>query len=104
MDSCSWAIGVPPFGPIVWLVLVLLRLVLMVPLCEPVLEELLEFVLLGEAAVGTRCPYCCKREEREKRILVSLDIKMQLNNNNNDRHVVYPVFSPRSHAPEETCN
>lgn len=62
LESCSWAIGVPPFGPIVWLVLVLLRLVLMVPLWEPVFDELLEFVLLGEAAVGTRCPYCKERD------------------------------------------
>lgn len=38
--------------------LVLLRLVLSVPLWEPVLDELLEFVLLGDAAVGTRWPYC----------------------------------------------
>lgn len=38
-------------------VLVLLRLVLKVPLCEPVFDELLEFVLLGDAAVGTRWPY-----------------------------------------------
>lgn len=34
----------------------------MVPLWEPVFDELLEFVLLGEAAVGTRCPYCKERD------------------------------------------
>lgn len=55
-------------GPIVLFVLVvLLRLVLRVPLCEPVLDELLEFVLLGDAAVGTRCPYYEEgRRERER--------------------------------------
>ena len=47
-------------GPIVLFVLVLLKLVLKVPLCDPVFDELLEFVLLGDAAVGTRCPYCKK--------------------------------------------
>lgn len=57
LDSDSWPCGVP-FGPIVVFVFVLLRLVLSVPLCEPVFDELLEFVLLGEAAVGTRWPYC----------------------------------------------
>lgn len=55
-DNCSWACGVP-LGPIVVFVLVLLRLVLNVPLWEPVFDELLEFVLLGDAAVGTLCPY-----------------------------------------------
>lgn len=60
LDNCSppgcWGcccVAVP-LGPIVLLVLVvLLRLVLSVPLCDPVLDELLEFVLLGDAAVGT---------------------------------------------------
>lgn len=38
--------------------MLLLREVLSVPLCDPVLLLLLEFVLAGEAAVGTRCdPY-----------------------------------------------
>lgn len=53
-DKVSWTCGVP-FGPMV--VFVLLRLVLKVPLCEPVFDELLEFVLLGDAAVGTRVMY-----------------------------------------------
>jgi hypothetical protein len=35
-------------------VFVLLKLVLKVPLCDPVFDELLELVLLGDAAVGTR--------------------------------------------------
>lgn len=56
-DSCSVCWGVV-LGPIVLFVFVLLKLVLKVPLCDPVFDELLEFVLLGEAAVGTRCPYC----------------------------------------------
>lgn len=34
----------------------------MVPLWDPVFDELLEFVLLGDAAVGTRWPYCKERE------------------------------------------
>lgn len=55
-DNCSVCWGVL-LGPIVLFVFVLLKLVLNVPLCDPVFEELLEFVLLGEAAVGTRCPY-----------------------------------------------
>lgn len=55
-DKVSWTCGVP-FGPIVVFVFVLLRLVLIVPLWEPVFDELLEFVLLGDAAVGTRGPY-----------------------------------------------
>lgn len=42
-------------------VFVLLRLVLKVPLCEPVFDELLEFVLLGDAAVGTRVMYYQKK-------------------------------------------
>lgn len=51
-DSCS------PAGPGPML---LLRLVLSVPLCEPVLELELLLVLAGEAAVGTRWdPYCNK--------------------------------------------
>lgn len=46
----------------------------MVPLWEPVFDELLEFVLLGDAAVGTRCPYCNEREkEREIKIPVHED-------------------------------
>lgn len=49
---------VPLLGPIVIFVFVLLRLVLNVPLWEPVFDELLEFVLLGDVAVGTRWPYC----------------------------------------------
>lgn len=56
-DKVSWTCGVP-FGPMV--VFVLLRLVLKVPLCEPVFDELLEFVLLGDAAVGTRVIYYTK--------------------------------------------
>lgn len=52
-DNVSCTCGVP-LGPIVVFVFVLLRLVLNVPLCEPVFDELLEFVLLGDAAVGTR--------------------------------------------------
>lgn len=48
-------------------VFVLLKLVLKVPLCDPVFVELLEFVLLGDAAVGTRCPYC-KRRRKERHI------------------------------------
>lgn len=67
-DSCSVCWGVV-LGPIVLFVFVLLKLVLKVPLCDPVLEELLEFVLLGEAAVGTRCPYC--GGERDERINTS---------------------------------
>jgi len=63
-NSCSVCLGVM-LGPIVLFVLVLLKLVLNAPLCNPVFEELLELVLLGEAAVGTRCPYC--KEERMKR-------------------------------------
>lgn len=47
-------------------VFVLLKLVLKVPLCDPVFDELLEFVLLGDAAVGTRCPYCNEKEEQKK--------------------------------------
>lgn len=62
-DSCSVCWGVV-LGPIVLFVFVLLKLVLKVPLCDPVFEELLEFVLLGEAAVGTRCPYCKKIEKK----------------------------------------
>lgn len=63
-DSCSVCWGVV-LGPIVLFVFVLLKLVLNVPLCDPVFDELLEFVLLGEAAVGTRCPYCKgRRKER----------------------------------------
>lgn len=51
-DSCS------PAGPGPML---LLRLVLRVPLWEPVLELELLLVLAGEAAVGTRWdPYCNK--------------------------------------------
>jgi hypothetical protein len=61
-DSCSVCWGVV-LGPIVLFVFVLLKLVLKVPLCDPVFDELLEFVLLGEAAVGTRCPYCKKRRK-----------------------------------------
>ena len=53
-------------GPIVLFVLVLLKLVLKVPLCDPVFDELLEFVLLGDAAVGTRCPYCKKMIKNDK--------------------------------------
>lgn len=63
MDSCSVCCGVL-LGPIVLFVLVLLRLVLSVPLWEPVLDELLEFVLLGDAAVGTRWPYCKVKQRR----------------------------------------
>jgi hypothetical protein len=49
-DSCS-PTGAGP--------MLLLRLVLKVPLWEPVLELELLLVLEGEAAVGTRCdPYC----------------------------------------------
>lgn len=70
LDSDSWPCGVP-FGPIVAFVFVLLRLVLSVPLCEPVFDELLEFVLLGEAAVGTRWPYCCKWGETRKKTTLS---------------------------------
>lgn len=47
-------------------VFVLLRLVLKVPLCEPVFDELLEFVLLGDAAVGTRVMYCNLDIEKKK--------------------------------------
>lgn len=47
-------------------VFVLLRLVLMVPLCDPVFDELLEFVLLGDAAVGTRVMYCQIEKQIEK--------------------------------------
>jgi ATP-dependent RNA circularization protein (DNA/RNA ligase family) len=46
-------------------VFVLLKLVLNVPLCDPVFDELLELVLLGEAAVGTRCPYCKRKKEKK---------------------------------------
>lgn len=53
-DKVSWTCGVP-FGPMV--VCVLLSVVLWVPLCEPVFDELLELVLLGDAAVGTRGMY-----------------------------------------------
>ena len=56
-ESCSVCWGVV-LGPIVLFVFVLLKLVLNVPLCDPVFDELLELVLLGDAAVGTRCPYC----------------------------------------------
>lgn len=52
-------------------VLVLLRLVLKVPLCEPVFDELLEFVLLGDAAVGTRWPYW--KEKERKKIKLKID-------------------------------
>lgn len=62
-DKVSWTCGVP-FGPMV--VFVLLRLVLKVPLCEPVFDELLEFVLLGDAAVGTRVMYCNLDIEKKK--------------------------------------
>lgn len=72
LDSDSWPCGVP-FGPIVVFVLVLLRLVLSVPLCEPVLDELLEFVLLGEAAVGTRWPYCAEYNRGDKRLGIRTD-------------------------------
>lgn len=49
---------------------VLLKLVLNVPLCDPVFDELLELVLLGDAAVGTRCPYC--KDINGWKILISL--------------------------------
>lgn len=52
---CCCCCGVAlPFVATVVFVFVLLRLVLTVPLCDPVLDELLEFVLLGDVAVGTR--------------------------------------------------
>ena len=47
-------------------VLLKLKLVLNVPLCDPVFDELLELVLLGDAAVGTRCPYWKEQERRRK--------------------------------------
>jgi hypothetical protein len=54
-DSCS------PAGPDP---ILLLRLVLKVPLWEPVLELELLLVLEGEAAVGTRWdPYCKCNEQ-----------------------------------------
>lgn len=59
-DSCSPCCAELLLGPIVLLtvlLVLLLKLVLSVPLCDPVFDELLEFVLLGEAAVGTRWPY-----------------------------------------------
>lgn len=65
-DSCSVCWGVV-LRPIVLFVFVLLKLVLKVPLCDPVFDELLEFVLLGEAAVGTRCPYYEMMSEKEKK-------------------------------------
>jgi hypothetical protein len=52
-------------GPMLF-VFVLLKLVLNVPLCDPVFDELLELVLLGDAAVGTRCPYCKERRNKKK--------------------------------------
>lgn len=70
-DSCSVCWGVV-LGPIVLFVFVLLKLVLKVPLCDPVFDELLEFVLLGEAAVGTRCPYC-KRRRKKGTLVTHLD-------------------------------
>lgn len=69
LDNCSFCCGVL-LGPIVLFVFVLLKLVLNVPLCDPVFDELLEFVLLGEAAVGTRWPYYNK-ESNKKNILIN---------------------------------
>ena len=66
-DSCSVCWGVV-LGPIVLFVFVLLKLVLNVPLCDPVFDELLELVLLGDAAVGTRCPYCNNNKEENNNI------------------------------------
>lgn len=66
--SCTCCV---PLGPIVVFVFVLLRLVLNVPLCEPVFDELLEFVLLGDAAVGTRWPYC-KNNRKKNEITINL--------------------------------
>lgn len=65
-DNCSPCCGVL-LGPIVLTVLfvLLLKLVLNVPLCDPVFDELLEFVLLGDAAVGTRWPYCKEKKGEE---------------------------------------
>lgn len=75
LDSCSCTWGVP-LGPIVLFVFVLLRLVLRVPLWDPVLDELLELVLLGDAAVGTRCPYWKIQKKRKVlREYFSLSIK-----------------------------
>lgn len=63
LTSVCWGVVL---GPIVLFVFVLLKLVLNVPLCDPVFDELLELVLLGDAAVGTRCPYCKKEKEDDK--------------------------------------